>query len=407
MSRLWDKGEPLDDLILRFTVGDDPVHDARLVAYDVRASIAHATMLAERGYLAAEDLERVRQGLTDLATDHAAGRWRIELEDEDVHTALERRLQERIGPAAGRIHLGRSRNDQVLAALRLYLLDAVGGLGALGEETLGALRELAVREGSIPLPGYTHLQRAMPSSVRLWADAFQSEIEDDLVALQATRRRLARNPLGSAAGFGVPELDLDRARTTALLRFAEAHEPVTAVQLSRGKAEAEVAFACTLLLQDAGRLASDLCLFATAEFGFVLLPVRFTTGSSIMPQKRNPDVFELVRARAARSPARVAEILALTAKLPSGYHRDLQLLKAPLFAVLDDTADVLKILAHALPGIRFDASRCRAAVDPSLFATAEANRLVRDQGLPFRDAYRLVGERFRAPEAGPHPPAGP
>ncbi len=392
-TRLWDKGEPLDERVLRYTAGEDHRLDARLVPYDARASIAHAAMLREVGLLAEEDFAAIREGLEALAREHAAGAWEISLADEDVHTALESRLTERTGEAGARLHLGRSRNDQVLAALRLYLRDAVAALAAGAREVADALDELGAREAGTVLPGYTHLQQAMPSSVPLWAGGLSAELRDDAEGIEACARRIEKNPLGSAAGYGVPLLPVDRESTRRALGFAAIHEPVTAVQLSRGKAEAQVLFEVTLLMQDLGRLAADLVLFATAEFAFVSLPSAMTTGSSIMPQKRNPDVFELVRGRAATAQGCLVEALAVPAKLTSGYHRDLQLLKAPLFRGIDLAEATLAILAAALPGVRFHPERIR--LDPGLHAAEEAYALVLAEGIPFREAYRRIGERFR------------
>ena len=392
-TRLWDKGEPLDERVLRYTAGEDHLLDARLVPYDVRASIAHAEMLHGAGLLSEADLAAVREGLTALAAEHAAGEWRIDLADEDVHTALESRLTGRIGEAGARIHLGRSRNDQVLAALRLYLKDEVEALLEGVWDVAAALDALGEREKDTPLPGYTHLQPAMPSSVPLWAGGFASELRDDAEGLATTRRRIDKNPLGSAAGYGVPLLPIDREATRASLGFAETHQPVTAVQLSRGKAEAGLLFEIALLMQDLGRLAADLILFFMAELSYVSLPAAVTTGSSIMPQKRNPDVFELVRGRTATAVACLTEALGITAKLPSGYHRDLQLLKAPLFRGIDLARDTLAVMAAALPGVRFHPERIH--LDPSLRAAEEAYRLVLEEGIPFREAYRRVGDRWR------------
>jgi len=393
VSRLWDKGEPFDERVLRYTAGEDHLLDHRLVPYDVRASIAHAEMLGQVGLLALADVADIRRGLEELATEHAGGEWRIALEDEDVHTALESRLTARIGTAGERLHLGRSRNDQVLAAIRLYLRDTVADLAAGVREVATALNALAERERKTALPGYTHLQPAMPSSVPLWAGGFAAELRDDAEGLEGTLRRIDKNPLGSAAGYGVPLLPLDREATREALGFRETQEPVTAVQLSRGKAEAQVLFEIALLLQDLGRLAADLVLFSMQELGFVSLPAAMTTGSSIMPQKRNPDVFELVRGRTATAQACLMEVLAITAKLPSGYHRDLQLLKAPLFRGIDLAHDTLAILAAALPEVRFHPEKIR--LDPGLRAAEEAYRLVLDEGIPFREAYRRVGARLR------------
>jgi argininosuccinate lyase len=389
MKRLWDKGEPLDERILRYTAGDDHRLDARLVAYDVRASIAHAQMLHARGLLAEQDLQSIITGLESLAAAHAAGDWEITLDDEDCHTALERQLTQLIGEAGGRVHLGRSRNDQVLAALRLYLRDAAEGLATGADDCAAALDTLAVREARTPLPGYTHMQQAMPSSVPLWAGGFAAELRDDAVGIRAATRRIAQNPLGSAAGYGVPGLPIDREATRRTLHFAVTQEPVTAVQLSRGKAEASLAFEVTLLMQDLGRLAADLLLFYTQEFRFIALPDTMTTGSSIMPQKRNPDVLELVRGGVATVQAALAEILALPAKLGSGYQRDLQRLKAPLFRVIDLGADSTQVMTHLLNGLRFLPENIH--LDPSIHAAERANALVISEGISFREAYQRVG----------------
>jgi argininosuccinate lyase len=388
MSRLWDKGGDLDGRILGYTAGDDHALDERLVAHDVRASIAHAEMLGAAGLLAPDTVADLSRELRRLAEEHARGEWSIALADEDCHTALEARLTERLGAVGGSIHLGRSRNDQVLAALRLYLKDALAGLANAVEGVAAALDKLAARQGDLAIPGYTHLQRAMPSSVALWAGGFAAELRDDATGLRAAMRRADKNPLGSAAGYGVPLLPIDRRATTEALGFSVTHEPVTAVQLSRGKAEAQALFEVALVAGDFARLASDLVLFATREFGFVRLPDSMTTGSSIMPQKKNPDVFELVRGHAATAQAALYEALAITAKLPSGYHRDLQLLKAPLFRSFDRALASAEILAATLPEIEFVAER--VVLDADLFAAERAYRLVLDEGIPFREAYRRV-----------------
>jgi argininosuccinate lyase len=393
MARLWDKGAPLDERVLRFTAGEDHLLDNRLVAYDVEASIAHAGMLHDVGLLDAAAYEAISEGLTEIGAAHARGEWTVTLDLEDGQTALETLLTRRIGAAGERLHVGRSRNDQVLVALRLYLRDAVESLAEDARRVAAALESLAVEQGHIVIPGYTHMQQAMPSSVALWARGFAAEILDDVYALRHSHRRILKNPLGSAAGYGTPNLPVDREGTRLRLELPENHEPVTAVQLSRGKAEAETLFQVTLLLQDLGRLAADLLLFYTREFGFVQLPDAFTTGSSIMPQKRNPDVFELVRGRTATAQACLVEVLGITAKLPSGYQRDLQLIKAPLFRSLDICHESLDIMAAAIPLLRFVPERIR--LDPGIHAAAEANALVVKDGIPFREAYRRVGRKLR------------
>jgi len=290
MSRLWDKGLPLDERVLRYTAGEDHVLDARLVQYDVQGSTAHAEMLAAVGLISDEDCASISKGLAKLGMDFAAGVWSISLEDEDAHTALETRLTQAIGEAGARLHVGRSRNDQVLTALRLYLRDAATDLGERVTELRGSVDSLGKRQGDVPLPGFTHMQHAMPSSVNLWCGGFDEGLADAVAGLETVRRRINKSPLGSAAGYGTPELPIDRKLTSDKLGFDAPQEPVTAVQLSRGKAEAALLFEITLLSQDIGRMASDLLLFYTQEFAYVSLAADTTTGSSIMPQKRNPDV---------------------------------------------------------------------------------------------------------------------
>jgi argininosuccinate lyase len=393
MTRLWDKGTPLDARVLRYTAGEDHALDDRLVPYDVRASIAHAEMLNAQELLSLTDLDAIRDGLKELADEHARGLWHVELQDEDGQTALERRLTERIGTAGARIHLGRSRNDQVLTAIRLYLREAIEDLSSGALQVADALEELGIREGGTPLPGYTHMQQAMPSSVPLWAGGFAAEIRDDAQGLVEVARRISRSPLGSAAGYGTPGLPIDREATRAALGFASVQEPVTAVQLSRGKAEAQLLFEITLLMQDLGRLAADVLLYATHEFGFLTLPEAFTTGSSIMPQKRNPDVFELIRGRSATALGCLVEALGVCAKLPSGYNRDLQLLKFPLFRAIDLALETLAILPPAIAAMRFNCEALK--LDPAINAAEEANRLAVREGIPFREAYRRVAAKLK------------
>jgi argininosuccinate lyase len=393
MKRLWDKGEPLDQRVLRYTAGEDHLLDARLVPYDVRASSAHAAMLCAQGLLSESDLKNIQAGLESLAASHAAGEWEITLEDEDVHTALESRLTASIGDAGKRIHLGRSRNDQVLVALRLYLLDAAKELEHSARTAAAALKKLGNRHKNIALPGYTHMQQGMPSSVELWAGGFAAELEDDADGIAAACRRISKNPLGSAAGYGTPGIPIDREHTSAALGFNEVHSPVTAVQLSRGKGEANLVFELCMLMQDLGKLAADLLLYYTQEFAFIRLPENMTTGSSIMPQKRNPDVLELVRGATATLNAALAEILGITTKLSSGYQRDLQRLKPPLFRAIDLAGASAEIMAHLINGVEFIEENIK--LDDATFAAEKANKLVVEQGMSFRDAYRQVAEDLK------------
>ncbi len=392
MSRLWEKGLPLDQRVLRYTAGADHILDARLVAYDVRASIAHAEMLSVQRLLSQKDCEAIGDGLRQLAESHENGEWQIRLDDEDAHTALENRLTDLIGEAGGRVHLGRSRNDQVLAALRLYLLDASEQISKHVQGLCESLHGLTQRQGSITLPGYTHMQQAMPSSVALWCGGYSEAFEDAIDGLTSARRRMNKNPLGSAAGYGTPGLDLDRELTTRKLGSAETQKPVTAAQLSRGKAEAGLLFELTLVQQDLGRLAADLLLFYTQEFAYVDLAADVTTGSSIMPQKRNPDVLELVRAASATAQACLNECLMITAKLPSGFQRDAQRIKAPLFRSIDLAIEGIDIMAFVLDGLSFRKENIR--MDDGMYSAERAYALVTKEGIPFRDAYRRVAKDY-------------
>jgi argininosuccinate lyase len=392
VSRLWEKGLPLDERVLRYTAGEDHALDARLVPHDVRGSIAHAEMLAAQDLISADDCKAICDGLRALEESFAKGEWQITLDDEDVHTALESRLTQAIGDAGGRLHLGRSRNDQVMTALRLYLRDAALDLVGRVEHLRAALGHLADRQGDVELPGYTHMQHAMPSSVELWCGGFDEGFGDAEDGLRAAHRRINKNPLGSAAGYGTPGLPLDRDFTTKRLAFDETQAPVTAVQLSRGKAESTLMFEIALLMQDLSRMASDLLLFYTQEFAYISLAPEVTTGSSIMPQKRNPDVLELLRGASATSQACLFEALMITAKLPSGYHRDLQRLKSPLFRSIDLAIDSVDIMAYLLEGLAFLPENIK--LDDGILATAEAYRLVTEEGIPFREAYRTVAKRY-------------
>ncbi|MAD91165.1 MAG: argininosuccinate lyase [Gammaproteobacteria bacterium] len=392
MSRLWEKGLPLDKRILQYTAGEDHLLDARLVVYDVLASIAHVEMLAAQNLIKESDCTLICNGLTELGKSFEAGEWDISLEDEDAHTALESRLTDAIGQVGGRLHLGRSRNDQVLTALRMYLRDAAVDLTKRVVKLRQTITILQNDQGNIKLPGYTHMQHAMPSSVALWCNGFEEGFKDAAEGLALLKKRINKNPLGSAAGYGTPGLPIDREMTTQKLEFDITQNPVTAVQLSRGKAESAFLFEITLLLQDLGRMASDLLLFYTQEFAYISLPTEVTTGSSIMPQKRNPDVLELLRASSSTSHACLNEALMITAKLTSGYHRDLQRLKLPLFRSIDLAIDSVDIMAYLLGGLKFIPENIN--LDQGIYATEEAYKLVQEKNIPFRDAYKEIAKRF-------------
>lgn len=393
MSRLWDKGLPLDEKILKYTAGEDHILDHRLVSYDIKASIAHVEMLTSCKLLETDDSKVIIKGLIGLLKDYHDQKWSIHLEDEDVHTAIEKNLIEKIGEVGGRVHLGRSRNDQVLTALRLYYLDAIDEIIQSMEKLCQEIRALDDRQGSIKLPGTTHMQHAMPSSVSLWCGAYIEAFEDDIEGMIQAKRRSNKNPLGSAAGYGTPGLPINRNITTKKLGFEVTQEPVTAPQLSRGKAESHLLFELSLLMQDLGRLSSDLLLYYTQEYRYIDLPVEVTTGSSIMPQKRNPDVLELIRASSATVLSCLNESMMVMAKLPSGFQRDLQKIKAPLFKAIDNSVESVDIMSYVISTMKFLPQNIDLGED--LFAAEEAYRLVLSEGISFRKAYQQISKKYK------------
>lgn len=384
---IWDRGEPVDERMLAFTIGDDWQQDRRLVEHDLRGSLAHAAGLRRAGLLEDAAHERIRAGLEELRDRFRAGEWTVEPGDEDVHSAVERRLIAAIGDDGKRLHLGRSRNDQIAVDLRLWLRDAALATGAALSGAAEACAAVASRCGELPLPGYTHLRRAMPSTVGDWARAHEKAFREELLALGAAAARWRECPLGSGAGYGVP-LPLDRRFVARELGFEEPETPVTATQHARGRAELAYATVLEGAALALGKLAADLWLYSSEEFGFVALPVELTTGSSMMPHKRNPDAVELLRAHARQVVADRAALLDVLRDLPSGYHRDFQLLKPPLFRAHDRTQDALAMAARLLLRLRFEETRLAAAGgDDALRATERALQRAA-AGETFRDAYR-------------------
>jgi len=393
---IWDRGDAIDEEMLSFTIGDDWQQDARLVAVDIQGSLAHADGLLRAELLTPADHAAIRAGLEALLASHDAGEWGMEPGDEDVHSAVERRLILRIGDAGKRLHTGRSRNDQVAVDLRLWLREAVDAVAAATERLEAGLTALIEAQGDLPLPGYTHLRRAMPSTLALWAGAHRGAFEADRHTLAAARHRLRHCPLGSGAGYGVP-LALDRDGVATALGFDAPEEPVTLTQHARGRAELDYLTALEALALDLGKLAADLWLFTTDEFGFARLPAALTTGSSLMPHKRNPDLLELVRAHARQVVADRAALVDLLRDLPLGYHRDFQLVKPPLFRAHDRIAAMLPLVARTVATLEWDEEAlARAGDDPALAATGRAlERAAR--GEAFRDAYRDESRASDAP----------
>jgi argininosuccinate lyase len=387
--RLWDKGGDVDAAMMQFTARDDWSLDRALLPFDLRASRAHVRGLARIGVLAPADAEALDGALADLEVEAAEGRFAPTAADEDGHSAIENALVARLGDAGKRVHLGRSRNDQVLVALRLYERDALATIAELATLGARALLDRAEPAMLVPMPGYTHLQRAVPSSLGLWFGAFADGLVDAASAAIDAWRATDRSPLGAAAGYGV-NLALDREGVARDLGFGDVAFNPIASQTSRGIVETQVLSAAWVAMAVVRRFAWDLSLFATSEVGFVKLDAALTTGSSIMPNKRNPDVVELLRAACAIVQGALVEVMSVVS-LPSGYHRDLQLTKAPLMRALDETRVALALVPRLARGIHFDEAAMAAAVDAPCFATDRAVTLA-VAGVPFRDAYRRIAD---------------
>lgn len=384
---VWDRGEAIDAEMMQFTIGDDWLMDQRLVEVDIRGSLAHVGGLLKVELVSVEDHRVLTDGLNQLLASWKAGQWNVEPGDEDVHSAIERRLTELVGEAGKRLHTGRSRNDQVAVDMRLWLRDAVEGAQVQVGELVSASMEIVKASGALPIPGYTHLRRGMPSNIADWMGAHLCAFETGLIEFGAVEERIATCPLGSGAGYGIP-LPLDREHVAEALGFREPERPVTATQLFRGRAELSYLNALESLALDLEKLAFDLWLFTSEEFGFVQLPVELTTGSSLMPHKRNPDLVELLRGHCRQTSADRDALRAVVQGLPSGYHRDFQLIKPPLFRAHDRMLASLGICARLLRGLEFNREALEAAADdPSLQVTRRALEKAQ-KGESFRDAYR-------------------
>lgn len=388
--KLWSKGTEPDKLIEEFTVGNDRVLDLRLARYDVEGSMAHIRMLESIGLLGSDELPVLLGALNDIIAVIDRGEFVIEPGVEDVHSQIEFMLTERLGDLGKKIHSGRSRNDQVLVDLKLFMRDELKAIATSTGHLFDRLQTLSEKHKDTLMPGYTHLQIAMPSSFGLWFGAYAESLVDDMRMLAAAYDTANQNPLGSAAGYG-SSFPLDRRKTTELLGFADLHYNVVAAQMSRGKTERAAATAIASIASTLGHFAMDVCMFMCQNFGFISFPDELTTGSSIMPHKKNPDVFEIMRGKCNRLQSLPNEIALLTANLPLGYNRDLQLLKDIIFPATRTMVECLDMCDFMLAHIRVN----RNILDDSrynyLFTVEDVNRMVLD-GIPFRDAYRTVGK---------------
>ena len=391
--KLWAKNSRLLPEIERFTAGEDVHLDQVLVPYDCRASAVHARMLQKIGVLTPFESEALQAALEEIIRLHAEGKFQIRPEQEDCHTAIEEYLTQKLGEIGKKIHTGRSRNDQVLTALRLYYKDELQKLRNEAGELIGAFEAFSERFGDVPLPGYTHTRKAMPSSVGLWVGAFVEAMQDNLRALDWVTGLVDQCPLGAGAGYGVP-LPLDREFTAGELGFGRVQQNPLYTQNSRGKLEASLLHGMGLFLLDLNKFASDVIFFSQPELGFLELSEAVTTGSSIMPHKKNPDPFEILRAHYHRVLGNEMSVRSLAANLISGYHRDFQLLKRPVMDSFQMTHESLAATRLLVREITVNERRCREAMTEELYSVERAMQRVQ-QGKSFRDAYFEEAEKWR------------
>lgn len=395
--KLWQKeNTSVSALIENFTVGRDKEFDLLLARHDVEGSIAHVTMLGEVGLMTPEEADVAVKALKDILSEIEGGQFAIEENVEDVHSQVELLLTQRIGDTGKKIHSGRSRNDQVAVDIKLYLREQVGIIKEEARKLFDLLQNQSEEYKDKLLPGYTHLQIAMPSSFGLWFGAYAESLVDDLEMLAAAFAITNKNPLGSGAGYG-SSFPLNRTRTTELLHFASLNHNAVYAQMTRGKTEKVVAMGLSCIAATLSRLSMDCCLYLNQNFGFISFPAELTTGSSIMPHKKNPDVFELIRAKCNRIQAIPNELTLLVNNLPSGYHRDLQLTKEVLFPAIEELKACLQLCRLMLSNIEVKEDILSDEKYKYLFSVEAVNELV-NQGIPFREAYRQVGNRIEQGE---------
>ena len=392
--KLWDKGFNVDKAIESFTIGNDTELDMYLAPFDVLGNIAHVTMLTEVGLLDKSELPALKKELSKIYKSTQDGSFKIEKGMEDVHSQVEAILTDRLGEIGKKIHSARSRNDQVLVDLKLYGRNELLEISSLVKKLFEAFQEQSEANKNVLLPGYTHLQVAMPSSFGLWFGAHAESLADDMDLLATAFRFTNQNPLGSAAGYG-SSFPINRARTTELLGFEDLHYNVVYAQMTRGKTERTVAYAISALATTLMKFAADCCLFMSQNFGFIQLPPEFTTGSSIMPHKKNPDVFELMRGKCNKLQAIPTELAAIMGNLTTGYFRDLQLLKEKYIYAFNEIKSCLEIALLMVPNISIKDNILKDDIYDYLFSVEEVNKRVL-KGIPFREAYKEVGLEIEA-----------
>ncbi|WP_133942994.1 argininosuccinate lyase [Epilithonimonas xixisoli] len=393
MKKIWQKDNTTtNDLVTKFTVGKDLDFDDRLAKYDVLGSIAHAKMLAEVGLIRLDEEQDIVAVLEEVLSEIEKGNFEIDKTAEDIHSQIETILIEKLGETGKKIHTARSRNDQVLTDIKLYLIDEIREITELTDSFFQILKDKANLHKDVLLPGYTHLQVAMPSSFGLWFGAYAESLVEDLELLFATKNIINKNPLGSAAGYG-SSFPIDRESTTYKLDFRTLNYNVVYAQMTRGKSEKLLANSLSVLAGTLSKFSYDVCLYLSQNFDFISFPKEFTTGSSIMPHKKNPDIFELVRARCNRIQGLPNELILVTNNLPSGYHRDLQLTKEILFPAIDSLKECLEILIYTLPNIEVKDNILDDEKYKYIFSVEKINEEVKN-GKSFRDAYIQIGQEI-------------
>jgi argininosuccinate lyase len=398
--KIWQKkGTKVRDSIDRFTVGDDRYWDLRLAPYDIKASKAHAKMLGKVGLLTNSEVNQLLEGLDALMEQVESGTFSISDDFEDVHSKIEFELTQKYGDVGKKIHTARSRNDQVLVAMQLYLKDEITAIKQSSKELFDLYLSLAEKHQNDMLPGYTHLQIAMPSSFGLWFSAYAETLADDLLLLNAAHKMCDQNPLGSAAGYG-SSFPIDRYDTTNTLGFETMKFNAVAAQMSRGKLEKNVGQAIGCLAATLSRFSMDVCLYMSQNFDFISFPEDITTGSSIMPHKKNPDVFELIRGKCNQLQALPNELSMMATNLPSGYHREMQLFKGPIMQAIEDIKDCLSMTTYSIKVVKVKRDILNDDKYAHVFSVDALHELIQ-KGVPFRDAYVQVGEKINAGEFVP------
>ena len=390
--KLWEKKHKLNKQIEEFTVGNDYLLDQRLVKYDCKASIAHAKMLHKMGILKKEEARMLVYGLEEIVRKDSRGEFKIKKEDEDCHTAIENYLTKNYRDAGKKIHTARSRNDQVLGALRLYYKDELKECKELVSELNISIKNKIKEYSYVKLPGYTHTRKAMPSSIKMWLDSFAESMKDNLKILDVSMSLIDQCPLGTGAGYGLP-IKVDRKYTAKELGFAKVQKNPVYVQNSRGKFESTILHGLSQIMCDLNKISTDLIMFSMPEFGYFELPKEICTGSSIMPHKSNPDVLELVRGAYHEINSYESRVKDIIGNLISGYNRDLQLTKEPVMKGFDKTKQCLSMMNLVVQKIKINKERCKEGLTEELFATEKAYELVK-KGMPFREAYKKVSEKY-------------